>query len=157
MTSNKSIIQKSFWKKNCFEKKWIARNISKTLNRVGDHIVHIILKTFIDIINGLAVRASLEFSNSLSLVSDNFLLIWLRRLRARKYSCEWLDIFTRCLIRWVDVNIRQNTSGYALKKNVLKRNKYIAFLKLNLRLDLELFYINKMEEISVWGLCYISI
>ena len=30
--------------------------------------MHIMLKTFIDITNGLAVRASLEFSNSLSLV-----------------------------------------------------------------------------------------
>ena len=39
----KKVAEKNFF---FFEMKFFARKIFKTLNKVGDHIVHIILKTF---------------------------------------------------------------------------------------------------------------
>ena len=50
------------------EIKFFARKIFKPLNKMGDHIVHIILKTFLNIPISLAVRASLGINNSLILV-----------------------------------------------------------------------------------------
>ena len=91
-SSNYSYIEKSYWKNFFLEIKFFARKIFKPLNKMGDHIVHIILKTFLNIPISLAVRASLGINNSLILVlyharrSLKFLLVeWFQMIQSKTW------------------------------------------------------------------------